>query len=345
MQDNSFDCTFSQGKSRMRILMNMLRSKTGLLFEIILTRLRIFKSDEYIRKCNTKFKGTYELCSEDENSSDYSLSTQFCKFPEKRPESPDPIYKSDLKLQKIRRIEYYDNINVDNSNCNTNNINKFSSADVLYNSKSLVKFDVEKLEWLRSFFIDNIVIVITDIVNSTSQWNLYSEDMHKSIKLHNELSRKLIRTFGGYESRNDGDSFFAVFKDSESAIKYALNFQNGLLYQNWPDTIVNHNKELYNDSNTPIYRGISIRIGIHTGKCTVCCFDRKLKYFGKTVDEAYALSEMAKGGETFISNQVFKGIKSKEFISTFNVIQKRAYQEKGFYIYHPHHISRFLECI
>ena len=54
-------------------------------------------------------------------------------------------------------------------------------------------------------------IVFTDIKDSTALWQMHPAPMRVAIRHHNDIARRYLRVTGGYEVKNDGDSFMAAF--------------------------------------------------------------------------------------------------------------------------------------
>ena len=76
----------------------------------------------------------------------------------------------------------------------------------------------------RRFLKDSLVVVRTDIVDSTSLWNLAPHAMHRTIGAQDEIARRLCRVHKGLEVRNEGDSFFLVFADAWNALDFSVEF-------------------------------------------------------------------------------------------------------------------------
>lgn len=83
-----------------------------------------------------------------------------------------------------------------------------------------------------------LALVFTDIKNSTALWETHAIAMRNSIKLHNMRMRSLLKQYGGYEVKTDGDSFMVSFVDLMSAIQWCLDVQNELIKIDWPKEIL-----------------------------------------------------------------------------------------------------------
>jgi hypothetical protein len=76
----------------------------------------------------------------------------------------------------------------------------------------------------KRFIKEELSLVLTDIIRSTTLWNLAPENMFKAVEAHDLIARSLCDKHGGLEVRNEGDSFFLVFEDSLSAVKFSAEF-------------------------------------------------------------------------------------------------------------------------
>lgn len=169
----------------------------------------------------------------------------------------------------------------------------------------------------------NVSIVFTDIKNSTTLWEMYPSAMRSAIKLHNEQMRRQLRHIGGYEVKTEGDAFMVSFPTATSALLWCFAVQMSLLEVNWPSEVVNSisGQPIYDKENTLIFKGLSVRMGIHFGE-TVSETDpvtRRMDYFGPMVNKASRISAVADGGQITVSS---------DFISE---VQRclESYQESG----------------
>ena len=154
--------------------------------------------------------------------------------------------------------------------------------------------------------IGDLAIVFTDIKNSTMLWETYPETMRSAIKSHNDVMRRQLRNIGGYEVKTEGDAFMVSFHTATSAILWCFVVQQHLLEVDWPPEILNtvHCQEVYDADENTIYRGLSVRMGVHWGN-PVSELDpvtRRMDYFGPMVNRSARISGAADGGEIFVSS-------------------------------------------
>jgi adenylate cyclase len=154
--------------------------------------------------------------------------------------------------------------------------------------------------------IGEVAIVFTDIKNSTALWEVLPVPMRSAIMMHNELMRRQLRIIGGYEVKTEGDAFMVSFPTVTSALLWSFSCQSHLLELPWPQEILEtvHCQEKLDSDQNVIYRGLSVRMGIHWGQ-PVCDLDpitRRMDYFGPMVNKAARVSAVADGGQIAVSS-------------------------------------------
>lgn len=148
-------------------------------------------------------------------------------------------------------------------------------------------------------------IVFTDIKNSTNMWEMYPFAMRSAIKLHNEVMRRQLRRIGGYEVKTEGDAFMVSFPTATSALLWCFAVQTSLLEVEWPPEVINSVtcQEVYDKDNNLIFKGLSVRMGIHYGEpvAEIDPVTRRMDYFGPMVNKASRISAVADGGQITVS--------------------------------------------
>lgn len=155
-----------------------------------------------------------------------------------------------------------------------------------------------------------IALVFTDIKNSTLLWDTYPVAMRSAIKLHNTIMRRQLRIVGGYEVKTEGDSFMVSFPSAPLALLWCFNVQNQLLVEDWPSEILATNEgcEVTDNTGKIIFRGLSVRMGIHWGSpvCELDMVTRRMDYFGPMVNRASRIESSADGGQIAVSSDFLK---------------------------------------
>lgn len=127
-----------------------------------------------------------------------------------------------------------------------------------------------------------VSLVFTDVQGSTTQWEADAAAMAEALKLHNELMRKHMEQYQGYEVKTEGDAFMIgkkkffktvnlyfkkAFSDVHNAIKYCLLIQDELLKLPWSNNILKHpdSAPMKNSKGEFIFNGFRVRMGVHVG--------------------------------------------------------------------------------
>jgi adenylate cyclase len=157
--------------------------------------------------------------------------------------------------------------------------------------------------------IGQVALVFTDIKNSTALWET-NGGMQSAMRLHNYLLRRQLRTIGGYEVKTEGDAFMVSFPSVTAALLWCFTVQIQLLREDWPQELLEceDGKEVYDSEGELIYRGLSVRMGIHWGfpVCEADPITRRMDYFGPMVNRAARISSAADGGQIMASRDVIQ---------------------------------------
>ncbi|RUS20664.1 hypothetical protein BC937DRAFT_94676 [Endogone sp. FLAS-F59071] len=163
--------------------------------------------------------------------------------------------------------------------------------------------------------VGEVALCFTDIKNSTFLWETQGDAMRPAIKMHNDTMRRLLRDTGGYEVKTEGDSFMVTFSSITSALLWCFTVQINLLESEWPQQILNcqDGREIIaKETHKLIYRGLSVRMGIHWGKpvCEVDPITNRMDYFGPVVNRASRICNVADGGQICVSSDVIAALQN-----------------------------------
>ncbi|KAG0239902.1 cysteinyl-tRNA synthetase [Mortierella sp. GBA43] len=163
----------------------------------------------------------------------------------------------------------------------------------------------------------DVAMVFTDIKNSTKLWESIPKAMAIAIKEHFNVMRKELRLIGGYEVKNEGDALMASFSSVPAAMLWCLKVQELLLMADWPQEVLNsvECRAIYSEADgsdqaLPMYRGLSVRMGIHWGRPVSDrdAVTRRMDYYGPMVNRAARICDCADGGEICVSSDVITEI-------------------------------------
>ncbi|CAG7926594.1 unnamed protein product [Penicillium olsonii] len=160
--------------------------------------------------------------------------------------------------------------------------------------------------------VGELAIMFTDIKKSTSLWEVCPDAMRSAIQIHNDILRRQLGIFGGYEVKTEGDAFMVAFSTTTAALLWCFNCQNQLLEAEWPTEILDQPqcRTVVDLDNNVIFRGLSVRMGGHWGE-PVCEKDpvtNRMDYFGPMVNRASRVSAVADGGQIFVSSDFMTDI-------------------------------------
>ncbi|CEP07634.1 hypothetical protein [Parasitella parasitica] len=159
---------------------------------------------------------------------------------------------------------------------------------------------------------NQVALVFTDIKSSTLLWDTQPEDMRSAIKIHDAVMRRTLRSIGGYEVKTEGDAFMVCFQNTIAALLWCFTVQLQLLEADWPAGILEteEGREIQKD-NKVIYRGLSVRMGIHLGTPVYerNPITKRMDYFGPVVNKASRICNAADGGQICVSSDVIAALR------------------------------------
>ncbi|KAI9315500.1 hypothetical protein BX666DRAFT_1956109 [Dichotomocladium elegans] len=161
--------------------------------------------------------------------------------------------------------------------------------------------------------LNQVALVFTDIKGSTFLWETQPENMRSAIKTHDTVMRRTLRSVGGYEVKTEGDAFMVCFQTITSALLWCFTVQLQLLEADWPAGILATDECREIDKNgTIIYRGLSVRMGIHWGTPVVerNPVTSRMDYFGPVVNKASRICTAADGGQVCVSSDVVAALRN-----------------------------------
>src|SRR5262249_7810700 len=125
-----------------------------------------------------------------------------------------------------------------------------------------------------------VTFLFTDIEGSTRLWETVPEAMQVALARHDEILRASIGEHDGYVFSTGGDGFGVAFPTAGDALASAMEAQDGLAEEPWPDGAT-----------------IGGGMGLHPGEVE----ERDGDYFGPAVNRAARLMAVAHGGQVICS--------------------------------------------
>jgi predicted ATPase/class 3 adenylate cyclase/Tfp pilus assembly protein PilF len=128
-----------------------------------------------------------------------------------------------------------------------------------------------------------VTLLMTDIEDSTAQWEKAPESMRAAVLQHDSLAQSIITEHAGLllKHRGEGDSLFAVFARANDAVRAAAALQRAYHLESWPSDVI-----------------VRVRMALHTGDPDL----RDGDYYGPVVNRCARLRNIAHGGQALLSN-------------------------------------------
>ncbi|KAG0347537.1 cysteinyl-tRNA synthetase [Podila humilis] len=160
----------------------------------------------------------------------------------------------------------------------------------------------------------DVAMVFAYVKNATKLWEEMPISMAIAMKEVFNVMRRQLRSIGGYEVKNEAEAMMASFSNVPAAMLWCFKVQELLVQADWPQDILDceDGKTVYhpNNPNQYLYRGLSVRMGIHWGN-PVSHRDevtRRMDYYGQMVNRSARISNLADGGEICVSSDVINVI-------------------------------------
>jgi len=147
----------------------------------------------------------------------------------------------------------------------------------------------------------HVAVVITDVEGSTALWEWDASVMKESIVVHEEVIRRNITRFEGYELSDEGDSLAVVFHDVFAAMKFALVTQQEMMTAEWPEKLFSHPNGIRQGTT---WCGLRIRMALDTGHSTKFLnkVTNRLAYRGQGPEQCAAVLKAIEGGGIVVAS-------------------------------------------
>lgn len=117
-----------------------------------------------------------------------------------------------------------------------------------------------------------------------------------------------MRIHSGYEVKTEGDAFVVAFQSGINALRFCVAVQQQFVESDWPREILNSPvaAPVYNANGRHLYRGLSVRMGIHFGMTDdeEDKVARRMDYHGVHMIIAARVSALADGGQINITDTI-----------------------------------------
>ena len=131
-----------------------------------------------------------------------------------------------------------------------------------------------------------VTFLMTDVVESTPMWLQSRASMYQAMRRHDQLLTAAVEANGGIvlKERGEGDSFFAVFLRATDAVVAAVDAQQAVQAEPWPDRL-----------------SVSVRMAVLTGEADAADRD----YRSPAVNRCAKLRRRAVGNQILVSETTY----------------------------------------
>ena len=169
-----------------------------------------------------------------------------------------------------------------------------------------------------------ITLVFTDVQGSTNLWDKQTTSMAAALRIHNNIMRRNIERFQGYEVRTEGDAFMIAFAETRLALAWCVKVQRELMEQSWPvdllkekDASDSWDYDRSTKSYVRLHHGVRVRMGLNVCEpdCEVDTTNGRMGYYGPSVHLAARISDTGKGGEITLGLEAYKELTKCECLT------------------------------
>ncbi|GMF10416.1 unnamed protein product [Phytophthora lilii] len=172
----------------------------------------------------------------------------------------------------------------------------------------------------------NPVFVVTDIVSSSALWAIGDgRVMERATQVHDDILRRALTPYRGYEITTAGDSFQLAFHTIREAVMYCLDVQMQLLTASWPKELhglVPATRKVRSGTRL-IFRGLRVRMGVHDADPAdgslvhnTHAVTGKMTYTGAAMEIANDIGDLGEGGQILVTKRVAQWLLSNEWLLT-----------------------------
>ena len=131
-----------------------------------------------------------------------------------------------------------------------------------------------------------VTFLMTDVVDSTQMWLQSRASMYQAMRRHDQLLTAAVEANAGIvlKERGEGDSFFAVFPRATDAVVAAVDAQQAIQAEPWPEQL-----------------SISVRMAVLTGEADAADRD----YRSPAVNRCAKLRRRAVGRQILVSDSTY----------------------------------------
>lgn len=150
-------------------------------------------------------------------------------------------------------------------------------------------FKAEAFDVGTGMQIKNLTLLFTDLQASTAMYERVGDlNALGIVRRHFEVLESVVASHRGAVVKTIGDAVMAVFHEPDQAMLAAIQMIENVR------RAVAHGEDLV------------LKIGLHSGPCVAIQSNNQIDYFGRTVNIAARVQDLAKGGEIVCSEEVWQ---------------------------------------
>ena len=168
-------------------------------------------------------------------------------------------------------------------------------------------FGDEALDESQNIGIKNITFLVSDLKGSAALYDAVGDVQgYHLVRRHFAALTRAVAGHSGAIVKTIGDDVMATFADPVDAVSAAID-------------IVREVEEM----NRTLSERLCLKMGIHGGHCLLVTLNNRLDYFGQTVNIAYRLLRLARGGELCLSHDICENPQVADLLDSFGVPSER----------------------
>jgi class 3 adenylate cyclase len=158
--------------------------------------------------------------------------------------------------------------------------------------------------------IRSLTILFTDLRGSTELYDKTGDAFaYNLVQEHFKILTDSIRKNSGAIVKTMGDAVMATFSRPQDAVHAAVDMINGM--------------QSLNEKLRAEQHELGLKIGLHEGPALAINADDRVDYFGQTVNIASRVQGLAKAGEIWITEPVFRAIGVYDTFNTSGYREQR----------------------
>src|SRR5215469_1075154 len=168
-------------------------------------------------------------------------------------------------------------------------------------------FGDEALDEAQSISIKNITFLVSDLKGSTALYDAVGDvQSYHLVRRHFAALTRAIAGHSGVVVKTIGDEVMASFADPVDAVGAAIEIAREV-----------------EEMNRTLSERLYLKMSVHGGHCLLVTLNDRIDYFEQTVNIAYRLLRLAKGGELCLSIDICENPHVTDLLDNFGVPTER----------------------